>query len=40
VQGEHEQADLGRRNRRLALTLGGLALAVYVAFLLLKAVTN
>lgn len=40
MQGEHDQAELGRRNRRLALTLGVLALAVYVAFLLLKAVSG
>jgi len=38
MQGGQDEADLGRRNRRLALTLGVLALAVYLAFLLLKAV--
>jgi uncharacterized membrane protein (DUF485 family) len=36
----HDQAELGRRNRRLAVTLGVLALAVYCAFLLLKAVSS
>ncbi|MFZ8886031.1 MAG: hypothetical protein ACO4AL_06460 [Steroidobacteraceae bacterium] len=40
MQDGRDAAELGRRNRRLALTLGGLALAVYVAFLLLKAVAG